>query len=100
MTRSGIPFVSEVNWVWAYDNTIGKMVGKFIANLRIGSIEEENVAFPVSDTIDFPFVGLGTLEDMGIIIKCRQHELHHEDPGKVVKCFAITMEELEKERKN
>ena len=100
MTRTGIPFVSEINWVRAYDNTIGKAIGRFTANLKIGSVEEKDVEFLVSDTIDFPFVGLGTLKDMGMNIKCRQHELHHEDSGEIIKCSAITMEELEKERKN
>ena len=100
MTRTGIPFVSEINWVRAYDNTIGKAIGRFTANLKIGSVEEKDVEFLVSDTIDSPFVGLGTLRDMGMDIRCKQHELHHQDSGEIIKCSAITMEELEKGRKN
>ena len=100
ITRTGIPFISEINWVRAYDNTIGKAIGRFMANLKIGSVEEKDVEFLVLDTIDFPFLGLGTLKNMGINVKCRQHELHHEDSGEIIKYSAITMEELEKERKN
>ena len=96
MTRSGIPFVSEVNWVRAYDNTIGKTMGRFTSSLKIGSIKGENVEFLVSDNIDLPFVGLQTLGDMGFNIRCKDHELHHEESGEIVRCTAISMTNLEK----
>ena len=99
MTPTGIIFVNEINWVRTYDNTIGKAIGRFTANLKIGSVEEKDVEFLVSYTIDFPFVGLGTLKDMGINIKCGRHKLYHEDSGEIIKCSAITMEELEKKEK-
>ena len=98
MTRSGIPFVSEVNWVRAYDNTIGKTMGRFAASLKIGSIEEKEVDFLVSDNIDFPFVGLQTLGDMGFNVRCKEHELHHEKSGETVRCTAVSMAKLEEEK--
>ena len=96
MTRTGIPFVSEVNLVKAYDNAVSKTMGKFVANLKIDSIEGRDVEFLVSENVDYPLIGLQTLGEMGIDVRCKEHELRQEASGKVVRCTATSLVELEK----
>ena len=77
---------------------IDRTMGRFTVGLRISLIKGEKVDFLVFGSIDFPFVGLETLGDMGIVIRCKEHELHHEHSGVVVRCTTILMEALEKEK--
>lgn len=72
--------------------------GKICDKLEDWTDRRENVEFLFFEHIDFTFVGLHTLGDMGFNIRFRNHVMYHEVSEKIVRCSAVLLASLEKDK--
>ena len=73
-----------------FDGNESPVQGTFHGELRMVPCEAAiGVDSLVTSKVSVPIIGLPTLHQLGLSVDCRNHELVHQEIGKVVRCFAI-----------